>query len=184
MNNYIESKRASITGTIEHFKKDLSTLRTGRANPIIFDGITAEVYGAHTPLNGLANISVADSRSLTITPWDKSVSKDIEKALVAANLGVGVINEGDKIRITIPAMTEENRKDLVKKTNEKMEKAKIALRQIRDEIKTEIEEGKEARDINEDIMFRYLKELEEEIASRNEEIKSLRDKKEVEIMEI
>ncbi|MEI7451719.1 MAG: ribosome recycling factor [Candidatus Falkowbacteria bacterium] len=184
MNNYIQAKQEDIASAIEHFKKDLATLRTGRANPVIFDGVSVEAYGVHTPLNGLANVAVADSRSMTITPWDKSVGKDIEKALVAANLGVGIINEGDKIRITIPAMTEENRKDLVKKCNEKMEKAKIALRQIRDEIKTEIEAGKEAHDINEDIMFRYLKELDEEISSRNEEVKELRDKKEAEIMEI
>jgi len=184
MNNYIQNREEDLIAAIDHFKKDIATLRTGRANPIIFDGVTVEAYGAFTPINGLANIAVSDSRSMVITPWDKSVSKDIEKALVAANLGVGIINEGDKIRVTIPAMTEENRKDLVKKTGEKMEKAKIAVRQIRDEIKTEIETGKENHDINEDIMFRYLKELEDEIAKRNEEIKDLRDKKEVEIMEI
>ena len=184
MNNYIQDRQTDLANAIDHFKKDIATLRTGRANPIIFDGLTVEAYGAFTPINGLANISVSDSRSMVIAPWDKSVSKDIEKALVAANLGVGVINEGDKIRITIPAMTEENRKELVKKTNEKMEKAKIALRQIRDEIKTAIEDGKENHDINEDIMFRYLKELDEEISKGNDTIKELRDKKEVEVMEI
>lgn len=184
MNNYIQSRQEDMASAIDHFKKDLATLRTGRANPVIFDGVTVEAYGTHTPLNGLANISVADSRCLVITPWDKSVGKDIEKALVAANLGVGVINEGDKIRITIPAMNEENRKDLVKKTNEKMEKAKIALRQIRDEIKTEIEAAEDDKAIAEDDKFRFLKELEEEIAKATDVIKELRDKKEAEIMEI
>jgi len=184
MNTYIQNQQADLTNALDHFKKDIATLRTGRANPAMLDGITVEAYGVHTPLNGLANIAVADSRSMTITPWDRNVFKDLEKALVEANLGVGVVNEGDKIRITIPAMTEENRRDLVKKTNEKMEKARISLRQIRDEIKTAIEAAEDSKEIAEDDKFRFLKELDEEITRLSEELKGLRDKKEKEIMEI
>ncbi len=129
----------------------------GRANPGILEGIQAEAYGVRTPLNGLASITVQDGQSIVIAPWDKNVSKDIEKAVVAADLGLGVVNEGDKIRLTMPQMTEENRRDLVKKLNERMEKAKISIRQIRDEIKSDIEGAEAKKEIAEDDKFRFIK---------------------------
>jgi len=184
MNTYLQAKQTELSAAAEHYKKDLATLRTGRANPAILDGVLAEAYGVKSPLNSLGNISVVDARCLTVAPWDKSVLKDIEKAIIEANLGLGVVNEGDKIRLTIPQMTEENRHELVKKANEKMEKAKIAVRQIREEIKKAIDDAEGDKEINEDDKFRFLKELDEAIASRNEEIKEIRDKKEAEIMEI
>ena len=184
MNTYLQNKQNELTAATDHYKKDLATLRTGRANPALLDGVSVEAYGVKSPLNSLGNVSVVDARCLTIAPWDKSVLKDIEKGIIEANLGLGVVNEGDKIRLTIPQMTEENRKELVKKANEKMEKAKIAVRQIREEIKKAIDEAEGEKEINEDDKFRFLKELDEEVATRNEEIKELRDKKEKEIMEI
>jgi len=184
MNQFLSSKHADFLGVLDFFKKDIATLRTGRANPAMLDGIQVGVYGVFTPLNGVANISVADSKSMTVSPWDKNVIKDVEKALIEANLGMGVVNEGDKIRLTIPAMTEENRKDLVKKINEKMEKSKISVRQLRDEVKTAIEKAEDDKEIAEDDKFRFIKELDEEVNKSNETIKELRDKKEKEIMEI
>jgi ribosome recycling factor len=150
----------------------------------MLEGVTVSAYGSRSPLNAVANITVSDAKSFAITPWDKNVIKDIEKSLVEANLGVGIINEGTKIRITIPAMTEENRKDLVKKLNEKMEKARIGIRQIRDEIKVSIEGAEEAKEISEDDKFRFLKEMDEEIKKRNEEVEISKKKKEEEIMTI
>ncbi|MDO8667820.1 MAG: ribosome recycling factor [bacterium] len=184
MNQYIQAKRNDLIKVIDFFKKDISSLRTGRANPAILDNIIVEAYGAKTALVGLASISVPEARSLVVTPWDKSISKDIEKAIVAADLGINPVNEGDKIRLVIPQLTEENRNELVKKLNEKMETARISLRKTRDEIKELIEAAFKSKAVNEDDKFRYLKELDEEIASRNDEIKKIKDKKGEEIMTI
>lgn len=184
MNQYIQIKKEELEKAIEFFKKEISSLRTGRANPAMFEGVQVEAYGVKSPINTLANINVNDAKSMTVTPYDRGVIKDIEKAIVEADLGVGVVNEGDKLRITVPQMTEENRKDLVKKLNEKHENSRITLRQIREEIKTEIESAEEDKEISEDDKFRFLKELEEEIKKRNEELEVMRDKKEKDIMTV
>jgi ribosome recycling factor len=184
MNNYIQEKQEDFTKAVDFFKKEIAGIRTGRANPNMFEGIQVEAYGAKTPLQGVANINVPDAQSILVTPWDKNVTKDIEKALVEAELNVGVVNEGDKIRVTIPKMTEENRHELVKKLNEKQETIRISIRQIRDDIKSAIETAEKNKQITEDDKFRFIKELDEEIGKYNEEIKDLRDKKEEEIMTI
>jgi ribosome recycling factor len=184
MNKYIQSQQGELNKSIEFFKKEISSLRTGRANPAIFEGVLVEAYGSKSALNSMANISVSDSRSMLVAPWDKNVIKDIEKALVEANLGVGIVNEGTKIRITVPLMTEENRRDLVKKLNEKTEKAKISLRQIRDEIKNSIESAEEQKEIGEDDKFRFLKEMDEEIKRKTDEVEEIRKKKEEDILTI
>lgn len=184
MNKHIQAKHSELKNVIEFFKKDIANLRTGRANPAMFDGVAISAYGVKTPISGLASITVSDSRSLVISPWDKSVLKDLERGIVEASLGVGVVNEGDKIRITIPLMTEENRKELVKKLNEKMEKSRIALRQIRDEIKNNIEGALDKKEISEDERFKSVAELDEEIRKLNDEIKDIREQKEKDIMTI
>jgi len=184
MNKYIQAKQSEFLKTIDFFKKDISSLRTGRANPSILDGIFVEAYGAKTPLVGLASISVPEARSIVITPWDKTIAKEIEKAVAAADLGINPVNEGDKIRLVVPQLTEENRKELVKKLNEKMETSRISLRQIRDEIKEAIEAAFKGKEMSEDDKFRFFKELDEEIARLNDELKKIKDKKEEEIMTI
>ena len=184
MNAYIEEKKEDFEKILDFFKKDISTLRTGRANPSILERVFVEAYGVKTPLNGVANISVADSQSMLVAPWDKGVIKDVEKAIIDANLGLGVVNDGDKLRLSVPQMTEENRKDLVKKLNEKMEKARISVRQLRDDIKDEIEKDEKEKEISEDEKFSSVKELDEKIREFNDEIKGVRDIKESGIMTI
>ncbi len=184
MSNFVSDNQEKFLNVIEFFKSDIASLRTGRANPVMLDGVKVEAYGVMNSLNGVANITVADSRSFIITPWDKSVTKAVEKGIVEANLGLGVVNDGDKIRLSIPPLTEENRKELVKRLNERMEKARISLRQVREDVKTEIEMSFDAKEITEDEKFRNEKELDEFIAKKNEDLKELRDKKEKDIMEI
>lgn len=184
MNSYLASKQADFDNALDFFKRDLAALRTGRANPAALDGIQVEAYGVMNPLNAVANISVTDARSLTISPWDKNVSKAIEKAIIEADLGLGVINEGDKVRLTVPALTEENRRETVKKLNEKMEKTRIILRQAREETKSAIEKAEAAKEMSEDEKFRAMKELDEFVAKKNEELKEIRDRKEKDVMEI
>ena len=121
---------------------------------------------------------------MVVTPWDRSVLKDIEKSLIAADLGMGIVNEGDKLRLTIPALNEENRRELVKRLNEKMEESRIVLRQVREEVKNKIEAALTNKEISEDDKFRFAKELDDFLSKKNDELKSLRDKKEIEIMTI
>jgi len=184
MNQYLENKQSDFNKAIEFFKAEITTIRTGRANTAVLDGVKAEAYGVLNPLNTLASITVSDAKNILVTPFDKNVIKSIEKAIIDANLGLGVINDGDKVRLTIPPLTEENRRELVKKLNEKMERTRINLRQARDGVKNLIEAAYEEKNISEDDKFRFMKELDEFSAKKNEELKGIRDKKEKDIMEI
>lgn len=184
MNQFIELKQEEFQNAINFFKKNIANLRTGRANPSLLEGVQIEAYGVKSLINSLANINVDDGSSIIVAPWDKNIIKEIEKAIIEADLGVNVVNEGDKIRIRIPQMTEENRKDIVKKLNEKIEKSRIAIRQIREDIKESIEKAEGNKEISEDEKFRFIKELDEEVGKRNNEIKGLGDKKKQEIMTV
>jgi ribosome recycling factor len=184
MNQYLGDKEEDFAKVIDFFKKEIQSLRVGRANPEILDNVLVEAYGAKTRISGVASISVTDARSMLVQPWDRSVTKEIEKGIVEADLGLSVVNEGDKIRLMLPIMTEENRKGLVKKLNELLEEARISLRKVRDEAKQSIEAAEKDKSISEDDKFRFLRELEELVASRNDELKALRDKKDQEIMTI
>ncbi|MFA5184287.1 MAG: ribosome recycling factor [Patescibacteria group bacterium] len=184
MNQYLQDKQSEFSNALDFFKKEIAALRTGRANPAVLDAIQVEAYGVLNPLNAVGNIAVSDARSIVIAPWDKGVIKSIEKAIVEANLGLGVVNEGDKIRLTVPPLTEENRKELVKKLNEKMEKVRIILRGARDNVKNAVEKAFADKEMSEDDKFRFIKELDEFSAKKNEELKDIRDRKEKDIMEI
>ncbi|MFA6551019.1 MAG: ribosome recycling factor [Patescibacteria group bacterium] len=184
MNQYIQQQQTELTQVAEFFKKDIASIRTGRANPAMLDGVLVSAYGTKVPLQQVGNISVVDARCLTISPWDKSVLKDIEKGIVEADLGVSPVNEGEKIRITIPQPTEEDRRERAKKLGEKLEHAKVTLRQVRDKIKEAIEQAENDKVIAEDDKFRFLKEMEEEIKKYNEQLEEIRKKKEEEIMTI
>ena len=123
---------------IGSLKRNLSTLRAGRATPSLLDKVQVEYYGAMTPVNQLANLSVPDSRTLLIQPWDKSSMSAIEKAIMKSDLGLTPSNDGTIIRIVIPALTEERRTDLVKTTKKYGEEAKVAIRNIRRDANDEI----------------------------------------------
>ncbi|MDP3043277.1 MAG: ribosome recycling factor [bacterium] len=184
MNKYLQAKQEEFNKAVEFFKKEIAHLRTNRVNPNILDSVQVDAYGAKTPLNGLASITVPEARSMVIAPWDKNIIKEVEKAITAADLGLSVVNEGDKLRLIVPLLTEENRREIAKKLNKKLEDARISVRQTRDEIKNDIEQAEENKEINEDDKFRFIKELDEEVAENNDELKKTRDKKEEEIMTI
>ncbi|MBU4257027.1 ribosome recycling factor [Patescibacteria group bacterium] len=184
MNKYLQAKQEEFNKAVEFFKKEIAHLRTNRVNPNILDSVQADVYGAKTPLNGLASITVPEARSMVVAPWDKNIIKEVEKAITAADLGLSIVNEGDKLRLIVPLLTEENRREIAKKLSKKLEDARISVRQIRDEIKNDIEQAEKNKEINEDDKFRFIKELDEEVAENNNELKKTRDKKEEEIMTI
>ncbi|MFD0680118.1 MULTISPECIES: ribosome recycling factor [unclassified Paenibacillus] len=165
---------------IGSLKKDLSSLRAGRATPALLDRVQVEYYGAMTPISQLANINTPDSRTLMIQPWDKSSVSAIEKAIMKSDLGITPSNDGSMIRIVIPALTEERRADLVKMTRKFGEEAKVAIRNIRrdanDDIKKLEKNGiseDESRKHQEDIQKftdKYIGEVEKVLASKEKEI--------------
>lgn len=164
-------------------KRDLATLRAGRAAPALLDRITVEYYGAPTPLNQLANISTPDSRTLMIQPWDKSSLADIEKAIMKSDVGLTPANDGNQIRLVVPALTEERRTDLVKMTKKFGEEAKVAIRNIRRDANDDIKKL-EKTDISEDESRRHQDDIQKTTDKFIAEVDKVLVAKEKEIMEV
>ncbi len=159
MNEVFEFARDHMQKSIEVLKKDLNTLRTGRVSINVLDGVKVEYYGAPTPLNQVANINAVDATTIVISPWDKSIINDIEKAIQEANVGANPNNDGDTIKLYFPPMTEEERKKQAKKAKEFGEKAKIAIRNVRREANDKIKKMFKDKLITEDEQKRGLDEV-------------------------
>ena len=127
----LDETNESMLNAITHLEKEFQKIRTGKASPQMLDGIRIDYYGAMTPLDQLSNINTPDPKQIIVQPWDKSVLPLIEKAIMAANLGFNPKNEGEVLRIIVPPLTEERRKDLVKKARSEAESARVAIRNIR-----------------------------------------------------
>lgn len=181
--NYDFSKIKTKNETVKDWlKKELGGLRTGRATPALVDGILVDSYGSKTPLKHVAAISVEDAKTIKITPWDHSLFKNIEHAIVGSPLGIQPIADKESIRITLPQLTEERRRSLLKILSEKIEEAKISFRQIRDEAWHDIQEKQKNGEISEDDKFRFKNELQKIIDGAGAEIDSIGELKEKEIM--
>lgn len=146
------SLEEKMNKTVTVLKKDLSTLKAGRANPAMLDRIEIEYYGSMTAINQVANVSVPEPRMLLITPYDKTSIKAIEKAILVSDLGINPNNDGNVIRLLVPELTEETRKDIVKKVKKFGEEAKVALRSIRRDANDKIKALKKENSITEDEM--------------------------------
>ncbi|RAJ03992.1 ribosome recycling factor [Chitinophaga skermanii] len=131
LNLILDDANDTMQKAIAHLEVELTKIRAGKANPQILDGITVDYYGAPTLLNQVANVSVADARTLTIQPWEKNMLQPIERAIIASNIGLNPQNDGVIIRLFLPPLTEERRKELVKKVNGEGEQGKVAIRNIR-----------------------------------------------------
>lgn len=165
-------------------KKEFDTVRTGRARPSLVENIKANYYGTPTPIQQMAKVVAPEARLLVIEPFDKNAMEDIEKAIMKANLGLTPNNDGSVIRINIPQLTEERRKEMVKVINDKAEKGKIALRNIRREANEELKELEEEGEISEDNYHRGLDNVQEVTDEYEDKIDELVDKKKEEIMEV
>ena len=148
-----------MNGAINALTREFSKVRTGRANPKLLDPVMVSYYGAPTPINQLANITVPEPNQLLIKPYDRTVVKEAEKAILAANLGVTPQNEGEQIRIVLPKLTEERRKTLVKDVKKLSEEAKVAIRNIRRDINEAIKKAQKASEITEDDAKAYLEDV-------------------------
>ncbi|MBI4122149.1 MAG: ribosome recycling factor [Parcubacteria group bacterium] len=184
MNPFIQKHAEEFRASVEHFKKDLSHVRTGQANPELVDGVMINAYGTMTALNQLASITVPEPKMMVVQPWDKSLLKDIEKGLTMAKLGFSPVNDGNVIRLPMPPMSEENRKDLVKVIKEKSEKARVGIRQIREKVKESIQSAEKGKEISEDDKFKYLKDLDKHTNEQIDLINEAVEKKSTQIMTI
>jgi len=131
INFYIDEAKESMVKAIEHFETEIAKVRAGKASPSMFNGVNVDYYGSATPINQVASVTNQDARTLVISPWEKPMLQEIERAIMGANLGVTPMNDGDFIRIVMPPLTEERRRDLVKQVKEYSENAKISLRNVR-----------------------------------------------------
>ncbi len=182
--DHIANHQPDFQKVIEFLKSDIAGLRTGRANPAVVEGVLVDAYDAKTPLKGLASITAPDARSLLVDPWDKSLLKNIEKAIQDAKLGLNPAVQGQQIRIALPALTEESRKNLVKTLHEKLEEARKGVRNVRDAVKAEIVKAEKDKTVSEDDKYRLLEQLDRVAGQHNDKIKVLGDEKEREIMTI
>jgi ribosome recycling factor len=180
----IDEHLSEFDKSIDHLREEISTLKTGRANPAILDGITVLAYEVPTPLSQVASINVPEARSIVIQPWDKGLMKDLEKALRDSDLDLGIANEGERIRLTLPLMTEESRKEIVKTLHTKIEDARIAVRNVRDKIKEAVLEAEKNKEFGEDEKFGLIEELDKKNGEYNDTIGKIGDDKEAEIMKI
>lgn len=131
LNAVLEEATATMKKAIGHFEAELSRIRAGKATPTMLDGIVVDYYGTPTPIGQVGNITAMDARTLTIQPWEKNMLQPIERSIIAANIGINPQNDGNLIRLFLPPLTEERRKELVKRSNGEGEQAKIAVRNIR-----------------------------------------------------
>lgn len=181
-NKLLNEAKANMQKAIDHLEFELGRIRAGRANPAMLDSVNVDYYGTFTPLNQVSSVTTPDARTLQIQPWEKSMLTPIEKAITMANLGFNPQNDGTVIRINIPPLTEERRKELVKKTKAESEHGKVSIRNIRRDANEHIK--KEAKSIPEDV----VKGLEDQIQKMTDQFIAMVDKhleaKEKEIMTI
>ncbi|WP_216827960.1 ribosome recycling factor [Alkalihalobacterium elongatum] len=180
----MQDAQGRMKKALEALNRELATLRAGRANPSLLEKVTVEYYGAPTPLNQLATISVPEARMLVIQPFDKTVIGDIEKAILKSDLGLTPSNDGTIIRITIPALTEERRKDLVKLVKKYAEEGKVAVRNIRRDINDDLKKLQKDGELTEDDLRRSTDEVQKLTDKHIADIDQIASNKEKEIMEV
>lgn len=173
-----------IEVTKEVLKEDLNTVRAGRANPALLDKVTVEYYGTPTPLRNIANISAPDPKSLQITPFDPSSLNDIERAINIANIGITPTNDGKNVRLVIPDLTEERRKELTKITKKYGEEAKVAVRNLRREANESVKKQEKDGEISEDDRDDELEKIQKTTDEAIKAIDAIIKEKDKEIMEV
>ncbi len=177
------SFKQSLKETEEWLKREFTGIRTGRAAPAILDSIKVEAYGSDMPINQVANISIEDARMLRISPWDSSVTKSIEKAIMVSDLGLSVTVDDKGLRVIFPDLTSERRQTLIKIAKQKLEDAKVALRGEREKAIKEIDRMEKDKEISEDEKFRLKTDLQKILDDANKVLDEVFVKKEKEISE-
>lgn len=184
INDILTDSEDRMKKTIEHLQNDFAGLRAGRANPAMLDKIMVNYYGQPTPINQMANINVPEARLLVIQPWDKSTIAEIEKAILKSDLGITPSNDGNVIRIAIPQLTEERRKEMVKVVRKRAEDAKVAIRNLRREANDLIKSSEKDKLISEDESKKGLDSAQKVTDKYIKDIDTVLQAKEKEIMEV
>lgn len=180
----ISSHKENFEKAMEHFVHELSGVRTGRANPALLNTVQVESYGSKMPLEHIASVTVSDAKTLVISPWDKGQISAIEKGIQMANLGFNPSNDGVVIRISLPALNEERRKEMVKLVGQIAENGKIGIRNAREAVHKEMKKAESEKKISKDDLQVGQKKLQEVVDKYNEEIKRHAEAKEKEIMTV
>ncbi|MFO1445939.1 ribosome recycling factor [Bacillus sp. Bva_UNVM-123] len=180
----IANAKDRMTKAIQSYTRELAGIRAGRANASLLDRISVEYYGAPTPINQLAGVSVPEARLLVIQPYDKSILGEIEKAILKSDLGLTPSNDGNIIRLSIPQLTEERRKDLVKLVKKESEEAKIAIRNIRRDANDDLKKLEKNGEITEDDLRGYTEDIQKLTDEQITKIDSITKDKEKEILEV
>lgn len=184
MPNPIEQAKPDFQSVLDHLEKELRNIRSGRANAAIVEDLKVEAYGSTMELKGMASISVPDAKTIQIEPWDRNVVKDIEKSLIAANIGMSPNVQGTVIRLVMPPMNEENRRDTVKAVHQKGEQARIGMRGVRESVRDAVLKSEKEKTISEDERFRLLEDLDKLTAQFNGKVDEAAKEKEEEVMTI
>ncbi len=184
MADVVTELKGRIDKTLEDLRRDLTKVRTGRASPNLLDGIRVDYYGTPTPLSGVANITSPEPRLIIIKPWEKSVLKDIEKAIREANLGINPMNDGEVIRLPFPPLTEERRKEIAKQVKTKGEEHKVAIRNIRRDANEVLKAQLKDKKITEDDSKRLTEKVQKETDDGVKKVDEIISKKEKEVMEV
>jgi ribosome recycling factor len=179
----VEETRDRMQKSLEHLEHELARLRAGRATPVLLDGITVDYYGVNSPLNQVSNINTPDPKTILIQPWEKTMLGTIEKAIMAANIGLTPVNNGEVIRINIPPLTEERRHQLVKQVRNESETARISIRNARkwanDELKQLLKDG-----LPEDLEKDAVEKVQEMTHQFNEKVDKVMAQKEKDVMTV
>lgn len=184
MSDIIKDTKARMQKSIDNLSRELANISAGRANSNLLNGVTVDYYGAPTPVQQLASINVPEARLLVISPYDKTSVDDIEKAIIAANLGVNPTSDGEVIRISVPALTEERRKELVKNVKKIGEDSKVSIRNIRRDINDHLKKEEKNGDITEDDLRSQTDDVQKATDNSIKEIDQLVDDKEQDIMSV
>jgi ribosome recycling factor len=179
----IDIFKIDLDKCIESLSEDLSQIRTGRATPELIQDVLVSAYDTQAPLKNYATINVADNRSLVVIPWDKNIIDAISKGISSANMGFNPVSEGDHVRVTIPDLTEERRKEYVKVMKDRVEDARIAIRQVRQKFMQEIDDQQKSG-FSEDQADRLREEGEKLVKESNTKIEEIRETKETELMTV
>ena len=182
--NVQKNLEEKISKSIEVLKEKLNSVRAGRANPALLDQVQAECYGSTMPIKNIANISAPDPRTIAVIPFDPSTVKDIEKAIMAANLGFNPSNDGKTIRLVIPPLTEERRKEITKTVKKMGEEDKVAIRNLRREANDELKKQEKAGELTEDDLKVELEDVQKKIDNAFKDFDEIVANKEKEIMEV
>jgi ribosome recycling factor len=180
----VKSAEERMRKAVDHLRQELQAIRTGRAAPSLLDHIRVDYYGTPTPVNAVANITAPDPRMVVIQPWDKSMLGVIEKAILKSDLGINPTNDGQVLRLVLPQLTEERRRDLVKQVHHRAEESRVAVRNIRRDVMDQIKKLDREHQVQSEEAHRTQEKLEKLTAQQIQQIDEASKKKEAEVMEV